>query len=52
MEGGQRRLLLSMPPTADWIIWTAAAAAAGQTITRTMRTDEANLFIQLRGVPI
>ena len=37
-------LPLPVPPTADWIIWTAAAAAAaGQTITRT--TDEANLFI-------
>ena len=38
-------LPLPVPPTADWIIWTAAAAAAGQTITRT--TDEANLFIRL-----
>ena len=38
-------LPLPVPPTADWIIWTAAAAAAGQTITRT--TDEANLFIHL-----
>ena len=37
-------LPLPVPPTADWIIWTAAAAAAGQTITRT--TDEANLFIR------
>ena len=51
VEGEQRRLLLRfrgflplpVPPTADWIIWTAAAAAPGQTITRT--TDEANLFI-------
>ena len=39
-------LPLPVPPTADWIIWTAAAAAAaGQTITRT--TDEANLFIRI-----
>ena len=34
-------LPLPVPPTADWIIWTAAAAAAGQTITRT--TDETEL---------
>ena len=32
-------------PTAGWKIRTAAAAAAGQTITRT--TDEANLFIRI-----
>ena len=38
VEGEQRRLLLLK-------IRTAAAAAAGQTITRT--TDEANLFIHL-----
>ena len=59
VEGEQRRLLLlrfrgflplPVPPTADWIIWTAAAAAAGQTITRT--TDEANLFIHPKNGPL